>query len=220
MHADDRPTQEEEKKQFLWLRNYLLRPRQSMRHKVYKMKQQLEVKLPCTTIHVRRADVAYAQSPFRRYAAVAEYLEIGQVKKGDNIVLLTDDESTIDEIHKYHKNDYNWIYFDRPRVRGISGGFEGHLPSGDGATELATIFAELDVATSCDKVVHGVSGFMKELRGMMDADDRNYTSYWINTKVDPKEAKKYKGRHEEREALLFQDLERRIAKYQNRATQK
>ena len=74
--------------------------------------------------------------PYRRYAAVQEYLDVGQVEGGDTIFLLTDDQTTIDEINTYHKNEYNWVYLNKTRHRGMEGGWEGHVPSGDGPFEV------------------------------------------------------------------------------------
>jgi hypothetical protein len=110
-----------------------------MRRKLLELRQRLHVQYPCTMMHVRRADAGVpSRQPYRRYAAVQEYLDEAHVEEGDNIVLLTDDQTTINEIYKYHPN-YNWIYLDRPRSRGVETGYNGHIPSGDAAFEVLMV---------------------------------------------------------------------------------
>jgi hypothetical protein len=101
--------------------------------------------------------VSYLPDFLRRYAAVQEYLDAAHVEEGDNIFLLTDDNSTLEEIHKYHPN-YNWTYMNRPRNNGIDGGWEGHIPSGVPEFEVLTILTEIGLASQCSKLVHGNSG--------------------------------------------------------------
>ena len=74
-----------------WLRQYMNRYRTVVRHKLWHTlhDEYPAVTLPCTTMHVRRGDAGLPRFPFRRYAAVSEYLEVGHVQPGDNIVLLT-----------------------------------------------------------------------------------------------------------------------------------
>ena len=121
------------------------------------MKQLLNLQRPCTTMHVRRGDAGFPRQPYRRYAAVQEYLDAASVAEGSNVFLLTDDNSTIEEIHKHHP-DYNWIYLDRPRNKGVEGGWEGHIPSGKPEFEVLTIFTEIGLASQCEKLVQGNSG--------------------------------------------------------------
>ena len=93
-----------------------------------------------------------------------EYLDaVPDLKKGDSILLLTDDETTIDEIHKYLWNDYNWVYLNRPRKRAVEYEFDGHIPSGDEAFEVLAIHTELHLAKMCTQVVYGKSGFVGSL---------------------------------------------------------
>lgn len=137
---------------------------------------------------------------------MVEYLDIGQVQKGDSIILLTDDDSTIEEIQQYHANDYNWIYLDRPRNRGIDGGFDGHIPSGDHGYEMLAIETELRVATFCQKIVCGKSGFMESLVQRMDAENRNYTLHYLETRVSRQEATKFGKNKQGRANHLFQRI--------------
>lgn len=167
-----------------------MRPKQAMRYKLMEMRQSIDLPLPCTTMHVRRGDAGFPRPPYRRYAAVQEYLDAASVAEGDNIMLLTDDQSTIDEIKKYHRN-YNWTYLERPRNRGIDGGWESHVPSGDGAYEILSIYTEVALASQCSKVVHGQSGFMKVLRGKMEMAGRKYKAFIIDTGVSKANAKKW-----------------------------
>jgi hypothetical protein len=63
-------------------------------------------------MHVRRND-AGLNNDGRRYTSVSEYLKVGNVQKGDTIVLLTEDASTLEEIRRFHPN-YDWKYPERP----------------------------------------------------------------------------------------------------------
>lgn len=74
-----------------WLRRYMNRYRKVVRKKVMDtLHNEYPVEeLPCTAMHVRRGDAGLPRYPFRRYAAVSEYLQAGQVQPGENIVLLT-----------------------------------------------------------------------------------------------------------------------------------
>jgi hypothetical protein len=197
-------TIQQERLEFLWLRRYAFRPRHALRHQLYlflqehltpthqqqlariqaasqKLHQQSTASaadssmFSCTAIHIRRGDVAFGKG--RRYAAVQEYLDAGNISQGETIVLLTDDASTIDEVQEFHNagnhtNDhshdnhessthyYNWIYVQRPRFLGSQGGFEGFVPSNDPAFEVVAILADMHLASYCPRLVHGKSGFV------------------------------------------------------------
>ena len=120
--------------------------------------------------------------------------------------MLTDDVTTIEEVQKYHAKDYNWIYLDRPRNRGIDAGMNGHIPSGDEGFEMLAIETELKVAAMCEKIVCGMSGFMESLVQSMDAENMPYTLHFLDTRVTKKEALKFGGASKKREKSLFQDL--------------
>jgi hypothetical protein len=173
----------------LWLRDYLLRPRQIFRQKAFEMRQTIDTDYPCTMMHVRRGDAGFPRAPFRRYAAVQEYIDAARIQRGDNILLLTNDQSTVDEVKKYHPS-YNWTFLDRPRNHGVSGGWEGHIPSGDGAFEMLAIDTELKLAATCEKVVYGYSGFMKAFLNNQIARNKNLELYYVDTVVSKEEARK------------------------------
>jgi len=101
----------------------------------------------CTVMHVRRGDAGLAAPPYRRYAAVSEYIEAARIGRGETILLLTDDESTLAEIAEFHADDYDWVYARRPRVNLTQGGFSGHTPSNDGAFEFTLMEAEFELGT-------------------------------------------------------------------------
>lgn len=93
--------------------------------------------------------------------------DAGNVTEGANSMLLTDDTSTIDEIKEHHPN-YNWVYLDRPRANGVEGGWQGHIPSGDGPAEVPAMQTELQLASECEKVIFGRSGFVNILLRKME----------------------------------------------------
>ena len=210
-----------EKQHYQWVRQYATRPRFQTRRKLHEFMQQ---RLPvvadatntnasvtvaadrqsqtrsllynnCTSIHIRRGDVGYPRHPFRRYAAVKEYLEIGNITTGSNIVLLTDDQSTIEEVQTYHSQDYRWIYMDRPRNTGVQGGMDGHIPSGNEAQEVLTIMAEVKLASNCNKLVHGHSGFVVTIKDEMDTSGVPYESILLDTKLSWDELRKWRNQH-------------------------
>lgn len=173
---------------WLWLKEYVGRMQQPVRRKIFEMllDEFPPVKLPCTAMHVRRGDSGIPRRPWRRYAAISEYLEIGEVQPGDNIVLLTDDTTTIQEVEKYHPN-YNWIYAKRPRNNGTDGGFDGHIPSNDPAYDFVVILAELKLASQCTKLVHGHSSFSDLVYDAMAlVSGTNVSRFYLDTVV-PKE---------------------------------
>lgn len=192
--------------EFELLKKYMLRPNQEFRKKAMEMRESLRVPLPCTAIHVRRGDAGFPRQPYRRYAAVQEYLDKGDVKEGENILLLTDDESTIEEIKTHHPN-HKWYYLQRPRANGTDGGFEGHVPSGDPAFEMLAIDTEMKLGSRCSKLIHGKSGFMKMLKGIMKRDGRAYSEYEVDTHVSKEEASKWGGDPKGRVEQFMKDME-------------
>ena len=140
-------------------------------------------------MHVRRGDSGFVKFPWRRYAAVQEYVDKAQIQKGDTIVLLTDDESTIEEVERYHATNFKWIYLKRQRTRGTEGGFNKHIPSGDPALEVITIMAEVKLASQCNKLVAGHSGFVTTITDAMDAIGKKYTQYTVQTRVKEADVK-------------------------------
>lgn len=118
-----------------------------------------------------------------------EYLDKGQIQKGDTIVLLTDDVSTIEEIEKYHATTYNWIYLKRTRRRGTEGGFNKHIIS-DEASEVVSIMAEVRMASQCNKLVAGHSGFVTTITDAMNALGKDYKVFMVQTRVKQEDVKK------------------------------
>ena len=96
-------------------------------------------------MHVRRGDAGLARPPFRRYAPLSEYIEAANVSSGEHVVLLTDDVTTIEEAHRFHPH-VDWLYANRTRHRGTSGGFDGHTPSKDQALDMIFLLAEIRYA--------------------------------------------------------------------------
>lgn len=219
-HETSRPnkTDANEMQRFFWLQDYMTRPRHNFRRKQYELRSQLSVTYPCTTMHVRRGDAGMPRPPYRRYAAVQEYIDAAKLQKGDNIVLLTDDESTIEEVRTYHQDDYNFIYSERPRNRGVQGGFDGHIPSGDEGFEMLAIATELRVAATCETIVCGQSGFMESLVQSMDAEGRNYTLHFLDTRVSKQEALKFGFKNNKREKGLLGAVEATIKEHQGEGT--
>eukprot|EP00539_Tryblionella_compressa_P001774 CAMPEP_0178734522 /NCGR_PEP_ID=MMETSP0744-20121128/1388_1 /TAXON_ID=913974 /ORGANISM="Nitzschia punctata, Strain CCMP561" /LENGTH=109 /DNA_ID=CAMNT_0020386807 /DNA_START=58 /DNA_END=387 /DNA_ORIENTATION=- len=81
--------------------------------------------------HVRRADVTLHGSAMRRYHAIEEYVNASGLtshQQKPNVFLLTDDQNAIDEAEVLFP-DINWIYLDRKRHKGSSGGWENQIPS-------------------------------------------------------------------------------------------
>ena len=192
--------------EYYWLKQYLFRNRQHFRHRLYQFRtQQLNLTLPCTTMHVRRGDAGLPGPPYRRYAAVQEYIDAAHIQPGETIFLLTDDESTIREAHHYHP-EFDWVYLKRPRVDNITSGFNGHIPSGDESLELLVIETELAAASLCHKIVHGDSGYVKGLLEDMTLEGKNYTRYYVRTKVSKSEGLKFRSEQERLESL-FRDMD-------------
>lgn len=108
----------------------------------------------------------------------------------------SDDETTIQEVKKYHSNgQYNWIYANRPRNQAARGGFHSHLPSQDAAYDFVAILAELKWASHCTKLVHGLSGFavlledaMSDAAAVAGLSTNNITTFYLNTAVTKKQA--------------------------------
>ena len=168
-----------------WMWQYLTREQHWLRRRVYNFLRDLEprVRVPCTAIHVRRTDALLEQNwrKKRHYFPIADYLKH---TKDKNILLLTDDQSAIDEAHELFP-DRKWLYVQRKRHRGTEGGMNAHIPSGDPAMEVVYILAELRLASHCKKLVHTRSG-MVQLFGMAmdDSDDEGNEKKARRIKID------------------------------------
>lgn len=79
---------------------------------------------------------------------------------GRSVVLLTDDQSSIDEAHQV-RSDLQWVCIPRKRHYGTSGGYNGHLSSGDPKLEMTFLMADLKVASQCRHLVFTKSGFQR-----------------------------------------------------------
>jgi hypothetical protein len=88
---------------------------------------------------------------------------VGNICQKDPVLILTDDKMTIYEAKIFYP-DYNWIYMDWPWVNITYGGFENLTPSGDEVKKFVAIYAKMLLASRCNKLVYGYSGFIRELK--------------------------------------------------------
>jgi len=211
----NKPSTSNAKQEFRWLRQYAFRPKHIVRKKLVEYLKEHEVDLKsmdsCTAIHVRRGDIAFGKG--RRYAAVDEYLEAGNVSKSDTVLLLTDDVSAVEEVEKHWKSDYKWIYLDRPRFRGSTGGFEGFLPSKDPALEVLAIMAEVEMTSRCNKVIHGKSGFVAILLEAIENAGHSYKDVHLQNQLNKQDQPKMDPK--DRAAKYLKDIEERLEKKKN-----
>jgi hypothetical protein len=205
-----KPTAGTDLERFLWLRHYAFRPQQRVRQQLFAFLQKYtpshyDPAQPCAAIHVRRGDIAFGKG--RRYAAVEEYLHAGNITQGETVVLLTDDISTIEEVERYHRDDYHWIYLNRPRFRGSQGGFEGFVPSEDPAFEVLAIMAEAQLASRCNKLVHGKSGFVNVIAEEMEASGHSFRRIYLNTQLN--KAEQHKMDPKDRAKIYLDEIQKR-----------
>jgi len=194
--------------EWLWLKQYVGRMQQHVRKRIFEMMTEEfpSVRLPCTAMHVRRGDSGIPRRPFRRYASISEYLEVGKIQQGDTVVLLTDDASTIKEVQEHHPK-YNWIYANRPRNNGTDGGFDGHIPSSDPAYDFVVIQAELQLASKCNKLVHGASSFSDLVYDAIQGSGTNVSRFFVDTVVSKEEAQEnYDGDIKARGYLMLNNI--------------
>lgn len=176
-------------KKVTWIRSYLFRPKLWMRKKVYweLIRKTPAIPLPCTAMHVRRTDAILENNwkKRRHYFRIADYLNATNPSH-NNVVLLTDDQTAIDEALALHYNR-TWTFINRTRWRGTEGGMNGHVPSGDPAFEIAVILAEQQLATHCEALVHTRSGYADVLRLAMDIarDFKDYEKRKIDVGRQP-----------------------------------
>ena len=154
-----------------WIREYFTRPRQWLRLSLLQYRESPsfpKLKTPCSVIHVRRTDVTLEESWFqkRNYFPIADYVE--HLQPGSNVLLMTDDQSAVDEALRFHPN-YTWYFIKRARHYGTSGGLERHLPSHDPLLEMLIILSELRLASFCTKLIHTRSGFVDLIREAMES---------------------------------------------------
>lgn len=155
-------------------------------------------------------DPAAPQIPYRRYAAVQEYLDvIPNLPDNATIFLLSDDASTIQEVQQHHASKYHWVYTNKTRVHGVKTGFNNHIPPGSsGPEELVWIIIEQDRAAShCHTLVHGNSGYAHILREKMTLRGNNVTTYYVETLIsDDTEVERFRGKPLRREAYLMRKV--------------
>jgi hypothetical protein len=125
----------------------------------------MKIKTPCTAIHVRRTDVVLHAEFSRKYRKIEEY--VNALEKGTkNILLLTDDQNAIEEAQALF-SEYNWMHIDRPRHRGVEGGWENQIPSDDPKLEVIVLLSIFRLVKKCSVLVHTQSNFAKVLEGEM-----------------------------------------------------
>lgn len=163
--------------EFVWANEYLMRPNQKVRRRLSRMlaTEAPKVPTPCTWMHVRRADATTEQSRFpRNFYWLQEYLDAGKIPASDkstsdennhSILVLTDDQTTIEEAHLLH-SQYTWIYWNRTRHRG-GARRHSHIPSSDEGLEVLILLAEIELAGTCLKAVHGTSNMVAFFRNSM-----------------------------------------------------
>ncbi|GKY92867.1 hypothetical protein MPSEU_000255900 [Mayamaea pseudoterrestris] len=152
---------------------YLTRPQQWLRKRIYDYSKTLPLTLPCITMHVRRGDSVLGGpgTSHRTYHSIHEY--VAPIRNDPkNILLLTDDEDAIAEAQRLYPS-YHWMYFRRPRYHGSEGGWEQHLPSDDPAFEVVALLSEFRLAKQCGMLVHSASNFGQLLHAeMKNVDSR------------------------------------------------
>jgi hypothetical protein len=173
-----------------YMKWYMSRPQQWLRRRVYLYLQEKLIGdtsalrnstlQPLVAFHVRRTDVVleYRKGDKRQYFPLQDYLTACHAKKGDSIILFTDDETTIEELALHP--DINFIYIQKGRFRGSNGGFSEHVPSGNPMLEVVAILAEFKLATLCDTLVHTRSGFATLLQELMRLPHPNMTTIAID----------------------------------------
>ncbi|KAL3762749.1 hypothetical protein ACHAW5_006560 [Stephanodiscus triporus] len=156
---------------YTWIYEYLMRfNHRAMYHiqkRIDEASHVVNLGDNCTVIHVRRGDSGMPRGSHRKYVGLVEFIREGGIGPGDPVLILTDDETTIYEAETFYP-EYNWIYIDRPRVNITYGGWEGLIPSGDEVQEFVAIYAEMLLASRCNRVVHGQSGFIRELKSFCE----------------------------------------------------
>jgi hypothetical protein len=181
--------------QNIWLSHYIMRPRQELRRHFYEFWKQSDLPLldeSCTWIHVRRGDAMTEKGYERNFYPIQEYLTRGEVNKGDTVLLLTDDQSAIEEATLLHP-EYKWVYWNRTRNRGPAA-YNSHIPSQDAVLEVMIILAERKLASQCRKGIFGKSNMARMIRNavVMAQGPANLTMVPIDWKlkrdrVDPED---------------------------------
>ena len=157
-----------------WATEYATRQQQWLRKEVYDyMKHHAPlVQTPCAAMHVRRSDAVIpgSRGRSRKYFPISSYIDMlvkyekkikinsNSPRNTKNILLFTDDQNAIEEAHEFHP-EYNWMYLNKTRHRGSSGGWENQIPSGSPKDEVVAILTIFKLARKCDVFVNSLSGF-------------------------------------------------------------
>jgi hypothetical protein len=182
--------------EFRWIQSYFFRPQQHVRQRLHTLLSslevlQLELKTPCTAFHVRRTD-ATTERFARNFYPLSFYIEKGNVTKGTNILLLTDDQSAIEEAALLHPG-YNWIYVNRTRHRGHQRK-NSHIPSGDMGLELLYILAEIRLVQKCERIIHGTSNMVDTFLNAMQYNQKDPVVHVsVDSDINFKEYKRNSG---------------------------
>mmetsp|Transcript_501 Transcript_501/g.620 ORF Transcript_501/g.620 Transcript_501/m.620 type:complete len:440 (+) Transcript_501:206-1525(+) len=150
---------------------YVMRPKKWLRRKVNHMVEDMRKKLdtPCSVLHVRRADVILHSENSRKYYPISDYMNKLPENRNNTIFLLTDDANAIEEAEEFFP-DSKWVYFNRTRHKGASGGWENQIPSKSPKEEVITILATMKLVATCDTIVYGESGFGSMLAESMEQE--------------------------------------------------
>ena len=194
----------------LWLRRAVFDYKKQFKSKYAEQEEETD----CTVIHVRRSDVVLHLKATRRYYPVADYVKlIPDEKRKNPIFLLTDDSNAIEEALEFFP-DLRWRYFDRPRHKGSSGGWENQTPSRNPAQEVIVLLATFELAQECSTIVHGHSNFAEYIWQHMSLSDQQHNLERF--RVDEGEGRKIRDpSHNASEAEIEKMLE---SMRQNRTT--
>lgn len=157
----------------LWLREYATRQQQWSRHSVFQYIREKApvVPTPCTAMHVRRSDVVLHDDDSRKYYPLSFYIRKAGLKRGENILLFTDDANAIKEAHEFH-DEHNWIYLERKRHRGSEGSWENQTPSKNPKEEVIMLLTIFELAKRCDAFVHTYSNMADMIYNSMESTGR------------------------------------------------
>lgn len=142
----------------------------------------------------------------RKYFEIEDYLkkidadarEI--LQNGNNILLFTDDANAIDEAHSLHPS-YKWVYLNRTRHRGSSGGWENQVPSQDPRKEVIMLLSILELAKKCDAFAYTSSKYANVIRDAMLSTGRSIKLLRVDEGLEV-----HHSNHSSSEAELAQKL--------------
>lgn len=151
---------------------YITQPTAALDRAATTLVGRVGLRLPCLAMHVRRTDTLlndgwdhlhprYKWVPLSAYVLKAKQIDVAST------LLVTDDAAVITEAALFNRS---WVWIDRPRHTGTSGGWENHFPSGDKLAEMAVIVALRQLTSRCIAMVGSDSSFGRLLfLGMRDA---------------------------------------------------